>query len=143
MSKTETKPSTSQMLLNPKPQFTQEDPQKHPEQPSVTATAIAYSGPVPLPGILVEYEKLYPGIAKQFLEEPHKEAEHRRSLEKKVADAQIKLANRGQIFAFILSSAFTVGGIYLASQGHNFAGFGTLATLIITLGIVFGVVKRR
>ncbi len=51
----------------------------------------SYSGPIPPPHFLIQYEQIVPGIAKRFLEEPHLEAEHRRSLQKTIAQEQIKL----------------------------------------------------
>jgi len=58
------------------------EPPKSAEQPTMAAITQTYSGPIPPPNFLMQYEQIVPGIAKRFLEEPHLEAEHRRSLEK-------------------------------------------------------------
>jgi uncharacterized membrane protein len=91
-----------------------------------TQITAMYSGPIPPPDHLAMYEKMVPGIAKQFLEEPHREAEHRRRLETQLVEAQIKLANKGQILAFILASVTVFASFSLIYFGHNLEGLGTL-----------------
>lgn len=45
------------------------EPPKAQEQASITT--MTFSGPVPPPNILTQYEQMVPGIAKKFLEAPH------------------------------------------------------------------------
>ncbi len=85
-----------------------------------------YSGPIPPPDYLALYEKMVPGISKRFLEEPHAEAEHRRSLETKMVDAQIELGKRGQIIACCIASACVIGSFTAIFSGHNLWGLGAL-----------------
>lgn len=144
MSKTdlETKPSPSEVRLNPKPQFAADESRKNSEPQSITAIA-SYSGPIPPPNFLAEYEKLYPGIAKKFLEEPHKEAEHRRSLENKIAEAQIKLANRGQWMAFWSTAVLSLLSFGLIYLGYSLEGLTALGALIAAVASVFFYSKRQ
>ena len=58
--------------------------------PSAISIATTFSGPIPPPSFLEQYELLVPGIAKRFLEEPRIEAEHRRAFEKLIVQEQIK-----------------------------------------------------
>src|ERR1041385_2142023 len=83
------------------------------------ASFSSYSGPIPPPNHLAQYEKMIPGIAKRFLEEPRLEAEQRRALENKMVDAQINLGNRGQVMACILASTCVVGSFAAIFSGHS------------------------
>ncbi len=99
-------------------------------------TALYYSGPIPPPEHLTMYEKIVPGIAKQFLEEPHREAEHRRSLESKMVDAQIKLAKKGQNIASILAFSCTFASFFTIYRGYSIEGLGAL---LLSIGLFIGV----
>lgn len=118
------------------------EPKKTLEQPSMTSFA-SYSGPTPPPVHLIEYEKIVPGIAKRFLEEPHTEAEHRRTLEKMMAHEQIKLSNRGQMMAFSLAGFCIVGAFTAIFMGHSLEGLGALITSIGVFACIFFYSKRR
>lgn len=97
-------------------------------QVNVGATQVTslYSGPIPPPEHLMMYERMVPGIAKQFLEEPHQEAEHRRNIETKIVDAQIKLANKGQNRGFILASVCVAASFLAIYLGYPLGGLGAL-----------------
>jgi uncharacterized membrane protein len=131
-----------------KPQFVSEEPQKkseaqkNSEQTSMTSFA-SYSGPIPPPNFLLEYEKMVPGIAKRFLEEPHVESEHRRALQKMMAQEQVKLANRGQKMAFLLAGSCTLGAFGAIFLGYSLEGLGALVASITTFAYIFCYVKRR
>ncbi len=112
------------------------------DQPNVTSFA-AYSGPIPPPHFLVEYEKLLPGIAIKFLEEPHREAEHRRSLEKMMVQKQVELASRGQIMAFVLASLCVILAFIAIFFGYSLAGLGVLVTSIASFVYAFCYEKKR
>lgn len=113
-----------------------------PNVPSVTAFQ-HYAGPIPPPEFLAHYEKLYPGIAKVFLEEPHIEAEHRRSLEKIMVEEQIRLSKRGQLMACTLGSATILGAFVTIFLGHSIGGFSTLLIGIAALMGIFYQAKKR
>src|ERR1700678_2045771 len=70
----------------------------------------AFSGPLPPPQILAQYEQICPGSAQQLFDLVHKEGEHRRKQEVKLLDANIMAVNRqfdearlGQILAFLIA----------------------------------------
>ena len=109
--------------------------QKFPPENGMRVTAV-YSGPIPPPDHLAAYEKIVPGIAKQFLEEPHREAEHRRSLQVKMVDAQIKLANQGQNRAFLLACICLPLSFVAICLGYNLGGLGAL---IVSIGILVSI----
>jgi uncharacterized membrane protein len=118
------------------------DPQKKPETASV-ATFASYSGPIPSPNFLIEYERMVPGIAEKFLNEPHLEAEHRRTLEKMMAEKQIDLADRGQKMAFALASLCVIGAFGAIFFGHSLEGLGALIASIAVFAGIFYCAKKK
>lgn len=106
-------------------------------------TIQAYSGPIPPPQFLAQYELLVPGIAKKFLEEPHIEAEHRRVLEKMIGQEQIKLAKRGQLMAFSLAICCILGAFWTIFSGHSIEGLGALLFSIAAFTGIFIYAKKR
>ncbi|MBX3718663.1 MAG: DUF2335 domain-containing protein [Parachlamydiales bacterium] len=120
----------------PKPNFIPNEPQKNSEQQSITSFA-SYSGPIPPPNFLIEYERMVPGIAKKFLEEPQIESEHRRAIEKMIAQEQVKLANRGQIMACTIAAVCVIGSFTAIFSGHDIWGLGALLLSIGAFVSVF------
>jgi len=118
------------------------DSKKNPKSKPVTAYA-SYSGPIPPPNFLVEYERMVPGIAKRLLNEPHLEAEHRRTLEKMMAEKQFKLANRGQKMAFALASLCVIGAFGTIFFGYSFEGLGALLVSIAVFAGIFYSAKKK
>lgn len=118
------------------------DSKKNPES-SPIATFASYSGPIPPPNFLVEYERMVPGIAKKFLNAPHLEAEHRRNLEKMVTEKQLKLANRGQKMAFALASLCVVGAFGTIFFGYSLEGLGALLVSIAVFAGIFYHAKKK
>lgn len=106
----------------------------------ISATIAAfqqYSGPIPPPHFLEAYERLVPGSAKRFLDEPHVEAEHRRDLEKQVVGSSIKLAAKGQILAFILALLCLIAAFYAIFLGYSLGGLGALFISIASFAGIF------
>ncbi len=117
--------------------------EKHKSVPNNKQQISAYSGPIPPPAFLENYEKLVPGSAKRFLEEPHIEAEHRRSLEQQLVNEQIKLSKRGQILAFTLASCAILGAFITIFLGYDLAGLGALLMSITALVGVFYCAQKK
>jgi uncharacterized membrane protein len=67
-----------------------------------------FSGPLPHPSVLAEYEHVYPGSAKMIFDRFEKQSDHRMFLEKTVVQNREKQSNRGQLFAFIIALALIV-----------------------------------
>jgi uncharacterized membrane protein len=137
----------SPISLAAKPQFVSEETQKQSEPQKnehAPVTFSAFSGPIPPPHFLVEYEKMVPGIAKRFLEEPHIEAEHRRSIERTMAQEQVRLAKRGQIMAFLVANVCVFGARGAIFLGYSLEGLGALiASIGAFTGVWFYVKKRQ
>ena len=99
--------------------------QKNP-QLIISPSFTAFSGPVPPPNYLIEYDRICPGISIKFLNAPHEEAEHRRKLELLIAQQQLSLYKRGQWMAFILANVCIIAAFVTIFLGYDVAGLGAL-----------------
>jgi uncharacterized membrane protein len=71
-----------------------------------------FSGPLPSPAIMKQYEEILPGSAERILKMAEKQSDHRMALESAIIPKQQKESSRGQLFAFVLSLALIGGGIW-------------------------------
>jgi len=97
-----------------------------------------FSGPLPPPEILSKFNEAVPGLANKIIDWAETEGNHRRLIETKSLDAEIKLNNRafderrlGQIFGFLIGTIAIVAGSVTAILGSPIAG-----TLIGGSGVV-------
>ncbi len=111
--------------------------------PSALASFTAFSGPIPPPEFLKQYEFLVPGIAKRFLEEPLSEAKHRRALEQKMVDEKIRLSRKGQWMAFSLALLSIIAAFIAIFLGYSLAGLGTFFISSASFAGVFIYAKKR
>jgi len=95
-----------------------------------------FSGPLPLPALLAEYDKIIPNGADRILVLAEKQQSHRHCLEKSVVECDTRRSDRGLILGFVLALLLEIGSIYLLATGRNINGlvvfFSTLTTLIGT-----------
>jgi uncharacterized membrane protein len=100
-----------------------------------------YSGPLPPPKYLEEYNRISPGSAEKIIIMAEKQSEHRRRMEEKFLDGQLSDAKgdrferkRGQIFGFIISVVCIFVSGFLAIKGYTTyavtIGGGTLISLV-------------
>jgi uncharacterized membrane protein len=100
-------------------------------------TASRFSGPVPPPAVLGQYEEILPGSAERILSMAENEQSHRHYYD----NGLLGLFTRGQWFAFILGLAAIGAGTYLLSIGQDLGGF---TSLILGLGpIIAALLFRR
>ena len=74
----------------------------------------AFSGPLPSPKLLKDYETISPGTANRIIKMAEGYAKNRVELNKKEVEADIKRSNRGQALGFILSVLFIAGAVLCA-----------------------------
>lgn len=93
-----------------------------------------YSGPIPHPEHLSQYERILPGSADRLIKMAENQASHRQNSEKKIIDFEIKNKSRGQIFGFILAVLGIFGGFVLVLCDKDVIGmsslFGSVAILV-------------
>ncbi len=102
-----------------------------------------YSGPIPHPKILSEYEKIYPGAAKAIFKNGIGETTHRRHLENARVWSKIIIAIIATIALFVLTGAFLYFSYSLILKGHVVAGSAFGVTGLLTFfGSVISMVEN-
>ena len=104
-----------------------------------------YSGPLPIPSHLEQYEQILPGAADRIIRMAEKQSEHRQELEKRVIKSDTRNSLAGLIFGFIIGIVGIVRGAYLISIGQiiegSIFGGGTIVSLVGTF--IYGSQKRQ
>lgn len=77
-----------------------------------------FSGPLPPPAMLDQYEKLHPGFTAHLLEENRLEREHRQKMEEKATRHSQTAALMGILAAILVVAAF-IGLVYYALVSGN------------------------
>ena len=95
----------------------------------ILAQGASFSGPIPPPAILQEYNRITPGLAERIVSMAEKEALHRHEIEHKALTADISDQNKmfsearlGQICGFIIGLAAIIAGVYTATNGAQWPG---------------------
>lgn len=92
----------------------------------VQAVRVEFSGPLPPPPLLAQYNEALPNGADRIVKLTENQAKHRQSME-----------SRGQIFTFALAMVALVGGIILIALGKSAEGLIPLVAAIAGLGGLF------
>jgi uncharacterized membrane protein len=103
-------------------------------QPVFVATAASFSGPLPPPSILKQYDDIVPGGAARIVEMAEKQAEHRRTLESVVVTGDDRRAWSGLRAGFFVTLFAIACGTAVALLGQPWAG-ATIAG-VPTAGLV-------
>ncbi len=105
--------------------------------------AASFSGPLPPPGILAQYDALVPGSANRILTQWETQTNHRQSLELRVVESNVANARHGQQFAFILAVLILLTAVGLFATGRDIWGLIALIGEITGLTGVFIFGRRR
>ena len=99
-----------------------------------------YSWPIPHPSYMAQYETICPWSADRILTMAEGQWDHRKDIEKKVIDANIKESKIWQIFAFIMFMTLIVGWIILIILDKNWQWFLVTWAGILTavLAYIYG-----
>lgn len=112
---------------------------------SIIAQQSSFSGPIPPPQFLEQYDKVVPGAAKIIIDMANNQAEHRQDLEKKVIGSDILNSRLGLVFGFVIGMTGIITGALVVVSGQVIAGLivsgGTIASLVGTF--VYGSQGRR
>lgn len=107
-----------------------------------------WSGPLPPPAIIEEFDRIVPGSATRIMDDFFEEGRHRRTVEWQTVELRgeivrldSKRQDRGLWLGFIIAVLFLIGAIVLAILDHELVaialGGGTLAAIVgafITVG---------
>ena len=93
-----------------------------------------FSGPLPSPKILKEYNVILPDAAERIFKMAEKAQEHYETTEQKLVDFEIKKVSKGQILAFIIAITGMVGAVICAFLGQvtigSIIGGATLISVV-------------
>lgn len=93
-----------------------------------------FSGPLPHPDILRQFDAVVPGSAERIIKMAEEQSFHRKELERKVIDSDIARSKWGQILGFVIAVSGLVVSAVVAIFGSALAGgiigVGTLASLV-------------
>jgi uncharacterized membrane protein len=103
----------------------------------------SYSGPIPDPHSLAQYEQLQPGLAERIIRMAEKEAEHRHLQEDRLIKNTIKVATVSIIFAFVSVIMFCGLILYALIKGMNMATLGLAIGAIASVAGVFIAFKSQ
>jgi hypothetical protein len=99
--------------------------------------SVSRSGPLPDAEELAKYDAVHAGAAALILQKFADQSDHRRDLERIVVSGNDRRSNRGQWMAFTLGMTTILGGIFLAYEGKEYAGLGTVLASLGSLLWVF------
>jgi uncharacterized membrane protein len=99
--------------------------------------ASSFSGPLPPPHILSEYEAVFPGCAERIVAMAERQSAHRHELERTHIRSNSLVERRGQIFAFLITGTAIAGGTYLISIGKDASGLTSIITALAALAGTF------
>jgi uncharacterized membrane protein len=96
-----------------------------------------FSGPLPPPEDLIQYNQVFPDCGKAIVEMAQKEQDHRHAIEDRQSIGDLTLAKRGQIFGGILALIAVCGAIYLLANGESASGLAVLGGVVASFGGAF------
>lgn len=99
--------------------------------------AAMYSGPLPPPSDLAQYDAIVPGMAERLLTKFEQQGAHRMSLETHVIHSDATRANWGLAAAFVFGLALLGASVYLIVNGYEMAGIVAIVTEFLTYGGLF------
>lgn len=96
--------------------------------------ATSFSGPLPPPQILEEYDRIAPGSATRIIAMAEKQADHRRRLETQIVSSDIANSRVGLFCGLAIGIGGLAAGTIIAIKGNPQAGVGmgflTLGSLV-------------
>ena len=104
------------------------------EQHQVMQKLEMFSGPIPAPHILKQYDEMDPGAAKQIIDNGVEESHHRRQMESKMLEMSRKRKIRRDWMGFVIGITSILVGAFLIYKDHY--AVGTIFSGISILGLV-------
>lgn len=93
-----------------------------------TITAQRFTGPLPHPAILAQYNNSVPGGAERIIAMAERNQQHRHDIESLVVRGGLSAQRNGQWFGLLVALTGMIGSIWLVSQGHEWGG-ATIGTI--------------
>ena len=107
---------------------------------SLVSASYQFSGPIPSPQDLANYENVMPGLADRIITRFERQSEHRMELERYVTRTNALRANLGLAVGLVVSLAGLGAAAALGLHGHDWAaGIISVAGLGVLAGVfVYG-----
>jgi uncharacterized membrane protein len=116
-------------------------PQRNNQEPNgsqiLAAKREIYSGPLPAPNTLKQFDEIVPGSAERIISQFEKQSEHRRLQEDRIIRHDIIKSYVGLGLGFIIGIVLIVGGLYLTTLGLTVEGAIIGGTALVSLVSVF------
>ena len=96
-----------------------------------------FSGPIPPPEILKQYNEVDAGAAGRIIAMAEQEARHRRSMEQSIISHEYKEAGTGQKFALFIGSLAIIAGSTISVMGAQWAGIVIGGGGVVSLVSIF------
>ena|SRR2546422_501244 len=109
----------------------------------VILTQRRFSGPLPTPEALAQYEQILPGAADRITRLAEVQSAHRQGIETKVVDSNIAREKTGQWLGAGLYLGTIIVGAWLIAHGYNAGGLATVISSSVAAVSVFVVGIRR
>ncbi len=90
-----------------------------------------YSGPLPPPRMLAQYQEIIPDAANRIIIMAETQQKHRHEMESALLFGDITRSDRGLLFGFILFAMLGGGSILLLSLGKDMQGYALLGTTVV------------
>jgi len=110
---------------------------------SAVTQSISFSGPLPPPGLLKQYNDVIPNGAERIMAMAERQSAHREALEDKVVTGNLASQARGSHYAFLICLVSIVGGFVLIGMGKSIVGVSAVIGSLATLTSVFLLAKRE
>lgn len=100
-----------------------------------------WSGPLPSPDTLKEYNKAFPNAAEKIFNRSERQSEHRMVLENLAIKSDLKQSERGQLYGLVIALSVFIGAFILAWIGRELAGTILGSVDLVALVSVFVIGK--
>jgi uncharacterized membrane protein len=104
-----------------------------------------YSGPLPPPQVLQQYDNIIPNGAERIMAMAEAQSAHRRGLEKDALATDSRNSLLGICFAFIIGMTTVITGGIIISRGHAWPGtfLGSAGLVGLVSAFIYGTKQRR
>ena len=119
-------------------------PAPSPKKPnSITAVRQEFSGPLPPPNVLQEYDRIVPGAAERILVMAEQQSANRRELERCVIRANSRNETLSIIAAVIVVLGAFAWATYAVAKGQSAKGSAAVICMIVSLAGTFAYGKYQ
>jgi uncharacterized membrane protein len=112
-------------------------------QQTASASIEQFSGPLPHPTILKQYDEVLPGGAERIVAMAERQSAHRQQLEKMVVESNCRNERSGTILGFVICMTTIGGGFYLILRGMDSGGIAAIVSSLAGLIFAFVYGKKK